>query len=330
MSDGPPVGTLIMSTTPPGEIPGLARLAEQSGFSQLWVAEDYFFLGGFSAAAMSLAVTERIPVGIGIVSALVRHPAVTAMEIATIAGAFPGRFLPGIGLGVPGWVDQMGLTPKSVIATIRECVDSVRALLNGEELTVEGKQYTFKAVKLTHPPAVVPPIFTGAMQPRSLELSGEVADGNVIGAMAPLEYVPWSLERMKVGAERAGRADASLRAPMLGMFHCSVDGSTAKQEIRGVLAFYLSVWPRNVFTEMAGIADELEAMVAEGGAAKVAAEMPDAWVDTFTISGTPDECAERIEQYVAAGAETVVLAPYDGARGRELMELAAKEVLPRL
>jgi alkanesulfonate monooxygenase SsuD/methylene tetrahydromethanopterin reductase-like flavin-dependent oxidoreductase (luciferase family) len=319
-----------MSTTLPGQIAGLARQAERLGFAQLWIPEDYFFLGGFSAASIALASTERIPVGIGIVSALVRHPAVTAQEIATVAGAFPGRFLPGIGLGVPGWMQQMALLPPSPLTAIRECVTSIKRLLAGEEVSAQGKQYAFHGVRLTHPPEDPPPLLTGAMQPKALELSGEIADGNVIGAMAPLEYVGWSLERMRAGADRVARAGYAPRAPLFAIFSCRASRAEAKADVRPVLAFYLSVWPRNVFTEMAGVADELEALVEKGGADAVAAEMPDDWVDTFTLSGDPDECAERVRAFVAAGAESVVLAPYDGAQSEALFDIAAREIVPRL
>ncbi|MCW2718668.1 MAG: flavin-dependent oxidoreductase [Pseudonocardia sp.] len=40
--------------------------------------------------------TRRVKVGLGIVASVARHPAVTAMEIATLARAYPGRFLPGV------------------------------------------------------------------------------------------------------------------------------------------------------------------------------------------------------------------------------------------
>lgn len=319
-----------MSTTAPAQIRALAHQAERLRFGELWIPEDYFFLGAMSAAAVALGATERITVGTGIVSALVRHPAVTAMEIATIAGAFPGRFLPGIGLGVPAWLGQMRLMPESPMTAIRECIGAVRQLLAGEELTVDGRQFSFDAVRLAHPPETPPPLLTGAMQPRSLRLSGEIADGNIIGAMAPLEYVGWSLEQISAGAEHAGRAGFRPYSPLLALFNCGPDRARAKTEIRPVLAFYLSVWPRNVFTETAGCADELEEMVARGGAEAVAREMPDAWVDVFTVSGDPDECAERVKAYLAAGADTVVFAPYDGARSAELFELAASEVVPRL
>jgi alkanesulfonate monooxygenase SsuD/methylene tetrahydromethanopterin reductase-like flavin-dependent oxidoreductase (luciferase family) len=105
---------------------------EDLGFAELWLSEDYFFLGGFASAAIALQATRKIPVGIGVVASVVRHPAVTAMEIATLAGAFPGRLYPGIGHGVPVWMKQVGIYPKSVLGTLRESVTGIRRLLAGE------------------------------------------------------------------------------------------------------------------------------------------------------------------------------------------------------
>src|SRR5919202_6603186 len=127
-----PVGLVLGSQLPPEQIASTARLGEELGFDELWLAEDYFFTGGISGAAAALGATERIPVGLGIVSAMVRHPAALAMEIATLARIHPGRLRPGIGLGVPSWVRQMRLMPRSRVGAMRECVSSLRRLLAGE------------------------------------------------------------------------------------------------------------------------------------------------------------------------------------------------------
>ena len=109
----PAVGLVLGTAIPPEGVREAAAASERIGFDELWLVEDYFFTGAISAATAALSATERLPVGIGIVSAMVRHPAVLAMEIATIARMYPGHFRPGIGLGVPTWLDQMGRNPIS-------------------------------------------------------------------------------------------------------------------------------------------------------------------------------------------------------------------------
>src|SRR5436190_24060822 len=94
------VGLLLGSGTPPELRAPMSAVGEGLGFSERWISEDCFYTGGVSGAAIALSATSRIQVGLGLVSAVVRHPAVLAMECATLARAFPGRFRPGIGLGL--------------------------------------------------------------------------------------------------------------------------------------------------------------------------------------------------------------------------------------
>lgn len=119
MSGDVPVGLLLGSMISPEQIISTARLGEELGFSGLRFAEDYFYTGGISAVTTALDDTERIPIGTGIVAAVVRHPAVLAMEIATIARMHPGRFRPGIALGLPSWLRQMGIHPTSTLGAVR-------------------------------------------------------------------------------------------------------------------------------------------------------------------------------------------------------------------
>ena len=130
-----PIGALIFGDTPPSKIVEICRNLENSGFSEIWVAEDYFMLSGFATAATALAATKQITVGIGAISGRVRHPAVTAMEAATLAGVHPGRLKLAIGHGVPAWTSQMKLKPKSFLKSFQEATSGVKRLLNGESLT---------------------------------------------------------------------------------------------------------------------------------------------------------------------------------------------------
>lgn len=328
-SDGPPVGLVLGSALEPERIAQAARLGEQHGFSELWFAEDYFFTGGISGATAALGATERIPVGLGIVSAMVRHPSVLAMELATMSRMFPGRVMPGIGLGVPFWLSQMGLYPKSQLTAMRECITSLRAVLAGEELTRDGDYFHFDKVKLTHPPAETLPLSMGVIGPKMLELSGEIADGTVVSVLASPEYVSWMRERIAAGAAKAGRDPSSHRVATFVLYAADSDGRKAKESLRELAAFYLAAMPKSALTDVYGVADELAEMT-PGGSEQVAREMPDSWLEDLVLAGTPDECAEKIQRYLDAGTDSVVLFPASAEGIDELVEFAAREVIPRI
>ena len=327
--DAVPVGLVLGSAIAPERLPGLARLAEDLGYGELWFAEDFFFTGGISAATAALGATVRIPVGLGVVSSMVRHPALLAMEIATIARVHPGRVRAGIGLGVPAWLRQMGLKPRSPLTAMRECVTSVRALLDGEELTFEGRCFSFDRVRLTYLPETPVPLYMGVLAPKAMRLSGEIADGNVLSVLSTPSYVRWARERAAEGAHEAGRTGhRGLRA--FAFFSVGADGARAREGLRKSVAFYLAAGGRNALTDAYGISDELEAMLVAGGAATVEREMPDQWLDDLAVAGDPDECAEKIRRLLDAGADTVVLFPMPNERSDEIVRAGAADVLPRL
>jgi 5,10-methylenetetrahydromethanopterin reductase len=327
VSDKPPVGLLLGSHIPPEQIADLASTAEASGFSELWFAEDYWFTGAVSAAAVALSVTKRIPVGLGIVSAMVRHPSVLAMEISTLARMFPSRFLPGIGLGLPNWLHQMGLHPDSQLRAMRDCIESIRRLLAGEELTANGT-FDFDGIRLAYPLDQPVPIYAGVLGPKMMTLAGEVADGIVGSVLAGPEYIRWARDRVAEGAKAAGRPDDH-RFAALVLFSVDADSKKAKDSLRPTTAWYLSAVPKTPLTDVYGMSDTLVEL-AKGGPEAIAREVPQEWLDTLTIAGDPEECVKGIEDLLAAGADSVVLYPMPAERTRDLVELAAAEVLPRV
>lgn len=326
-SAGPPVGFVLGSATRPEQVLPLARAAEQGGFAELWCAEDYFFTGAISVAGAALAATERIPVGTGIVSAVVRHPALLAMETATLARMFPGRFVPGIGAG--HWVERVGIKPKSQLTALRECTVAVKRLLGGEKLTEQMQTLQFDRVRLAYPPAEVPPIYLGVMGPKMLRMAGEVADGTLSSVMAGPEYVRWARTQIAEGQRAAGRESERHKVTVLVMFCVDDDADRARAAVTPSLAKFLAAMPRSPLTDAYGISDELAAL-AEGGWEAVAAGLRPEWLSELAVSGDPAMCARQIDRLLAAGADSVVLFPHTADGAQEALEVAAADVLPKV
>ena len=298
------IGFILGSTVDPAVLPDAARVTEQSGFDSIWMSEDYFYTGGISGAATALGSTESIAVGIGLLPIYVRHPGLTAMEVSTLAGAYPGRLTVGFGSGVPAWLDQMGAPHKASLATMRETIASMRALLAGE--TVDGgEKFTSESIKLVYPPAQVPPLYIGATGPKMTALAGGIADGILLSILASTEFVANS--RRVIDENRpAGAAHAELTAFVVFSLADTVEEARAAS--RPIVADYLmvSVGP---LTDAAGITDELTAMIERGGRDAVFNEMPDEWIDRMTVSGDGPRCRAAIEALTAAGVDEIALLP---------------------
>lgn len=323
-----PVGVMIATTTPPEELAELAKTTEMLGFGEVWVAEDYFQYGGLTSAAIVLGATTSITVGLGIVSSVVRHPAVTAQEIATLARTYPGRFMPGIGHGVPSWTGQMGLTPKSPLTSLNECVGSIQKLLAGGSVDLEGSYFTFKDVSLMFPPDEVPPVLTGVLGPKSLQLSGRIADGTVMSVLAGAEYIRSAKENIAIGQAESGRTSHLI--PTFALFSVHADSAVARAAVRPALAGYLmAVGSHNALTDAYGYREEIAALL-EQGLDHTTANLPEEWIDTLTVAGSPDEVVARIQNLLDAGATSVVLSPVNGATARQELAIVAEQVLPKL
>lgn len=162
--------------------------AEAAGVPELWIWEDCFRESGFASAAAALAWTTNLKVGLGIAPMPLRNVALTAMEIATMDRLFPGRFLPGLGHGVQSWMGQVGARPASPLTLMAEYIPALKALLAGEEVSVTGRYVNLDKVKLDYPPAVAPQLYGAGVGPKSLAMSGQVADGVIlVGDQTPAE-----------------------------------------------------------------------------------------------------------------------------------------------
>ncbi len=198
------LGIMFRREHAPETLPDFARRAEDAGFDELWVVEDCFYTSGIAAAATALACTDAMTIGLGIMPAVVRNPVFAAMEIATLARLYPGRFLPGLGHGVASWMRQIGAFPKSQLTALEEVTVAIRELLTGAELNPSGQYVQIDRAQLVHPPDPVPPISLGVIGPKSLALSGREADGTILSEYASPAYITWAREQIAAGQAQAG------------------------------------------------------------------------------------------------------------------------------
>jgi alkanesulfonate monooxygenase SsuD/methylene tetrahydromethanopterin reductase-like flavin-dependent oxidoreductase (luciferase family) len=323
LSGLPRLGLLVGGTQPPDGMIELCRTAEDLGYADVWVAEDCFFTGGIGAMGAILGATSRVRVGTGIVSAFTRHPAVAALDFATLGSLFPGRVIAGLGFGLHAWLDQMGVRPDQMRGPLRETVRHFRDLLAGREVDAAGPPFRYEHIQLAYPPAHPPSIVLGVAGPRLLELSGEVADGTLLGANSSPAYVRWACERVAAGAQ--GRPH---EIACLAFLAIDPDRRRALDAVRPVIAGYLAMGGTNPMTDALGISGRLDAILAEGGGAmEVAAALTDEDVSRLAVAGDPDDCLAALRALGDAGAHAVALFPQPTHQASAALELLAKAAM---
>ena len=174
------IAVVVRPEQSPEDLVRHARYADEVGIDEVWLWEDCFFGGGIATAATVLAETDRVGVAIGVLPTPMRNTAITAMEISALVRVHPDRLRVGFGHGVQSWMRQIGAKAESPLTLLREQFGAVERLLGGESVTVSGRYVNLTDVTLAWPPEKVPQLLVGATGPKTLALSGELAQGTVL------------------------------------------------------------------------------------------------------------------------------------------------------
>ena len=165
------------------------------------------------------AKTLRMKLGAGIMQAVARTPANLAMTAMTLASMSDGRFILGLGASGPQVVEGWhGVPFRKPIQRIRELIEIVRIVSRGERLIYDGQIYHLplpggegKALKSGAQPQPNIPIYLATLSPKSLELTGELADGWIGTSFIPEQAEEVFFKHIRAGAAKAGRALADDR-----------------------------------------------------------------------------------------------------------------------
>ena len=260
-------------THSPDEFRDAVRAAEAAGVPELWVWEDCFRQSAFATVAAALAWTDNLKLGIGIAPMPLRNVAATAMEIAAIDRMFPGRLLPGVGHGVLPWMGQVGARVSSPLTLMREYVPALRGLLAGERIDVDGRYVKVDGVTLDYPPAASPRVYAAAEGPKTLRLTGEVADGTVLDSRHTPAELATAVATIREGRAAAGREGAG------------------REGAHDVVAYVVAAFGTD----------------AESRALADVGDRPDP--GERALWGTPDEVAVGARAFFDAGVDDVVLLP---------------------
>ncbi len=301
----------------------LATEAEKLGVDQAWSAEAW----GMDAVvplAYLAARTETLKLGTGIMQVCARTPASTAMTALAMDTASNGRFLLGLGNSGPQVVEGLhGQTFDRPATRMRETVEIIRMALRGEKLQYDGEAFPLprpggkgKALALAQPPADIP-IYLATLAPRSLEMTGAIADGWLGTCFTP-EQPEAHLAHLRKGAEAAGRSLDDINLCVDAAVGFTSDPESLFPQIKMQLAFQLSAMgspTMNFYNDAyarAGFQDactEVRNLWLEKKRGEAIAAVPDELVMQSSIIGDEAHVRERLAKYKAAGINDVMLHP---------------------
>lgn len=239
---------------------------EELGYRAIWFAEGVGTKECFTQAATLLSWTERAVVATGIANIYARDPMAAANGATTLADAYPGRFLLGIGVSHAPSVAARGHDYAKPIGTMRSYLDAMDAAV-------------FRAAE----PAEQAPRVLAALGPKMLELAAERTRG-AHPYFTPPEHTAFA---------RGIIGEGPLLAPEQA-FVLEEEPSSARAKARKHMAHYLELdnYRRNLLR--VGFA---EYDFADGGS--------DRLVDAIVAWGDVNAVRDRVKAHLDAGADHV-------------------------
>ena len=290
------------------------RLAEEAGYDSIWVTERYFHEETFSLLGLLAGVTQRIRLGVGVVNPFTRHPGLLAMGAATLDRLSGGRMLLGLGRSEAGVIEgRMGLDYARPRAALEEAVSLIRKLAAGDPVEHQASQFLMEGARLGVRPVQDPlPIYVSAIGPQALRHAGRIADGVVLNAYSPPEYVRYAVAEVRHAAAAAGRDPDRIEIACMLPVRLTDDPAaiwpTLKQRIVRLLD---EPNVGDVLLERGGfdasILEPLRKAVASGRDATDL--ISDDMVEAFYVAGPEARCRERIRVYNDAGVTMPLLLP---------------------
>lgn len=300
-------GLVFLGSEPPETVRALARSADRCGVATVWIACHLFQRDPVTLAAMTLAATERLGVGLMSLSPYCIHPVYATVAAASLDEFYPGRVQLCFGVGAPRDRAAAGIAAPHPLATLAEAVEIARTLLGGATIAFRGERFRVEGRRLATGARPLP-VLLAASGARTLHLAGRVADGVLISGAASPEFVAWSLDQVRRGEAEAGRTIRKI-----GVVWTSLDADPrrAHDRLRRNLGFVLRGDHHARNLALAGTPLDQAAVAAafaDEDAARLDALVTDAVVTRHAASGSPEQVAAALARYRGAGLDELALA----------------------
>lgn len=299
------------------------RTGEAMGFGTVFISERYDKKEAATLCGAAGAVTESITVATATTNQNTRHPMVTAGFARTMQSLTGGRFVLGLGRGIPRMQDAFGMG-RITTAQMEDFALLMRRLFRGEVVMGhDGPAGSWPVLHLSAGLDEHLPMNLVAFGPKSLALGGRVFDEVVLHTYFTDETTARCVETVRTAAEQAGRDPASVR-----VWSCfATIGDHLPEAVRlkksvGRLASYLqgygdlmvetNDWDPVVLERfrsdpvVAGFRGGFDSVATTDQLEHIAELIPAEWFEA-SATGTAHQCVDAIDAQRALGCDGVIL-----------------------
>jgi probable F420-dependent oxidoreductase len=299
----------------------MAVRAEAAGFDGVYTIE-FFNRHGYVPLGAIAQATERVRIGTAIANAFTRSPllqASAAMDLDELSG---GRMVLGLGSATrrmnQDWFDVAWSAPAPRMRELVLLLKAAFAAQKGGGFRWEGEHWNINVPIYARPGAARAdiPIWIAAVNRGMIAAAGGVADG-LVGH--PIATRRWHREvtipGLRAGEQKAGRKPESCALAPYVMTSIQENRDHAVQDAKNQIGFYFTTAIYHSILEFHGmpeVGEACRAALRKFDVKAMAAAVPDELVDEIAIACTPDEAADRLEQWSALTDQPILYAPSVG------------------
>ncbi len=281
-----------------------ALAAERLGFESVWVTQLPDARDASLVLAAYAAATQRVTLGTGVLPIYTRHPTAIVQMAATLDELCGGRFILGFGISHKVTVEGMwGLRLENPVDAMREYLTIVRTSLRDGGCDFEGRYFSARWT-YSGPRRADIPVMISALNPRMLELAGEMADGVVLWMCSPAYVRDHVVPAVRAGREKAGKTLAGFEVVAAITTCLTSDRRVAHDVFRQTVTRYASLPFYRRMMDASGFKAELEA-----------GEISEGMLDELAGIGDAKQVRDAVARYRNAGVTLPGVMPFSGHPG---------------
>ncbi|ADE02352.1 5,10-methylenetetrahydromethanopterin reductase [Haloferax volcanii] len=317
------LGLELTPEHPVDDLVELGAQAEREGYDSCFVSCHYNNRDPFAVLARLAAETDDIRLGPGVANPYELHPVTLAGKVATVAEASGGRGLLGIGPGDPSTLRNLGLEDERGLRSVLEAFKVAQKLWDGERVSHDGTfEATDAGLNFDVPGEV--PVYVGGEGPHMCRMAGKHADGLLFNGSHP-DDLAWAREQVDIGVEDRPDSRGEFTLAAYASVSVSEDADAAREAARPPVAF-IAAGAAPPVLDRHGIdadrASDIGEKISAGNFSEAFDLVTPAMIDAFSMAGTPDDVADRMDA-VLEHADGVVVGSPVGPDLEEAITLAA-------
>ncbi len=287
---------------PLSDIVDLSKTVEKEGFCGVWVTDHYNNRNSIVVLSAIAEATKKVGLGPGVTNPYYTHPAWMASAISTLDELSEKRARLGIGAGDINTLSSIGINRENPLEKVKKAVKTIRELLGKNKLNYDTRSI---------------PIYIGGQGPMMLDMASDIADGILINASHSKDF-KWSIDQI-------GDTDADIIA--YTSFSIDKKRSLARKESRKTAAFVAAGATEKTLDRHKidkKIASDIGEKIKQSEFREAFSMVTENMIDSFSISGSPEDCKEKIDKILDVGVDKIVIGSPIGPNPQKSLKLASK------